>query len=145
MLLGIIEATTRPRKPLLLTNKFELSLFKRAEMLITRPVIPVRARMTVRVTEPNAEAGARIVAPAVRRQSAIPQMSPQPISRPFARVSDNETAASRFHLLLRAITARRVRFTPKSGNVQCTSVCPLYAKTGHFATEKRLSNAYRNG
>ena len=105
MLLGIIEATTRPRKLLLLTNKFELSLFKRAEMLITRPVIPVRARMTVRVTEPNAGGGARIVAPAVRRQSAIPQMSPQPISRPFARVSDNDTAASGFHLIIFIIFA----------------------------------------
>ena len=47
-----------------------------------------------------------------------------------------EKAASSFHLLLRAITARRVRFTPKSGNVQCTSVCPLYAKSRHLRRKK---------
>ena len=32
---------------------------------------------------------------------------------------------------LRPITARHVRFTPKSGHVQCTSVCPLCANSGH--------------
>ena len=26
-----------------------------------------------------------------------------------------------------------VRFTPKSGHVQCTSVCPLCAKSGHWS------------
>jgi len=27
---------------------------------------------------------------------------------------------------------RLVRFTPESGHVQCTSVCPLWANSGHW-------------
>ena len=32
------------------------------------------------------------------------------------------------------MTLANVRFTPKSGHVQCTSVCPLCAKSGHQRT-----------
>ena len=42
-----------------------------------------------------------------------------------------------FTFYLRPITARHARFTPESGHVQCTSVYPLCANSGH-----RANNAF---
>jgi hypothetical protein len=35
---------------------------------------------------------------------------------------------------------RHVRFTPKSGHVQCNSVCPLCANSGHLHCTSRSGN-----
>src|SRR5262249_54473016 len=32
---------------------------------------------------------------------------------------------------LRTIAGRHVRFTPESGHLQCSTPCPLWAKSGH--------------
>jgi len=47
-----------------------------------------------------------------------------------------ETAANvRFGSLADICSAKRhVRFTPKSGHVQCNSICPLSAKSGHLGS-----------
>src|SRR5262249_40317634 len=36
----------------------------------------------------------------------------------------------------RIFALRHVRFTPKSGHVQCTSACPLWANSGHEGRSK---------
>ena len=47
-----------------------------------------------------------------------------------------EKAASRFHLFTFAPRVQHVRFTPESGHVQCNSVCPLCANSGHGSMAK---------
>jgi hypothetical protein len=56
------------------------------------------------------------------------------IADPLTNLIDNFGRASTFH-------QAHVRFTPKSGHVQRTSLCLLWAKSGHSAIHSIISSA----
>jgi hypothetical protein len=65
---------------------------------------------------------------------------------PVSSLPSADLAAEDFFGGLISRCQSRVRFTPKSGHVQCNSACPLWAKSGHrysysITSSARVSNA----